>query len=65
LQQAIEQLPAEAREVLRLRYVENLPSKQIAERIGKSDAAVRTLLTRCLRRLEETLGSDADPGKRS
>jgi RNA polymerase sigma-70 factor (ECF subfamily) len=65
LNDAIASLPAEAREVLRLRYVENLPSKEIAERLGKTDAAVRTLLTRCLRRLETILGTEADPGKRS
>jgi RNA polymerase sigma-70 factor (subfamily 1) len=58
---ALEKLPAEQREALRLRYVESLPSKQIAERLGKSDAAVRVMLTRSLKKLHELLGDDA-PG---
>ena len=33
-----------------MRYVENLPSKQVAERLGKTDAAVRVMLTRSLKR---------------
>ena len=37
--QAIEQLADEHRDVLRMRYVEGLPSKEIAAQIGKSDAA--------------------------
>lgn len=56
LQEAIQQLPTDQREALRLRYVENLPSKEIAERIGKSDAAVRVMLTRSLKKLQEILG---------
>ncbi len=56
LQEALQQLPDEAREALRLRYVENLPSKQIAEQLGKSDGAVRVLLTRSLKKLHELLG---------
>jgi RNA polymerase sigma-70 factor, ECF subfamily len=59
LQEALEKLPAEQREALRLRYVESLPSKQIAERLGKSDAAVRVMLTRSLKKLHELLGEDA------
>jgi RNA polymerase sigma-70 factor, ECF subfamily len=54
--EAIQQLPAEQQEALRLRYVENLPSKQIAERLGKSDAAVRVMLTRALKKVQEMLG---------
>ena len=52
---ALEMLPAEQREALRLRYVENLPSRQIAERLGKSDAAVRVMLTRSLKKLHALL----------
>jgi len=55
LQEALAKLPAEQREALRLRYVESLPSKQIAERLGKSDAAVRVMLTRSLKKLHELL----------
>ena len=55
LQQAIEQLPKENREALRMRYVESLPSKEIAQRLGKSDGAVRVLLTRSLKKLQTIL----------
>jgi len=52
---ALETLPAEARDALRLRYVENLPTKEIADRLGKSDGAVRVLLSRSLARLQGVL----------
>lgn len=55
LQDALRQLPADQQEALRLRYVENLPSKEIAERLKKSDAAVRVMLTRSLKRLQGIL----------
>jgi RNA polymerase sigma-70 factor (ECF subfamily) len=58
LQQAIEQLPQENRDAIRMRYVESLPSKEIAERLGKSDGAVRVLLTRSLKRLQSLIGDD-------
>lgn len=52
---ALNQLPEDQREVVRLRYVENLPSKEIAERVGKSDGAVRVMLTRTLAKLQKIL----------
>jgi RNA polymerase sigma-70 factor (ECF subfamily) len=58
---AVAALPEESREALRLRYVENLPSKEIAARLGKSDGAVRVLLTRTLAKLQELLGPEAAP----
>ena len=58
----LEKLPEEQREALRLRYVENLPSKQIAEQLGKTDAAVRVMLTRSLKKLQELLG-DGSPSR--
>jgi RNA polymerase sigma-70 factor (ECF subfamily) len=57
LGQALEQLPELTREALRLRYVEGLASKEIAERLGKTDGAIRVMLTRAVKRLEELLGS--------
>ena len=53
---ALDQLPGEQREALRLRYVDGLPSKDIAERLGKSDGAVRVMLTRSLSKLQQILG---------
>jgi RNA polymerase sigma-70 factor (ECF subfamily) len=55
LMDAIAQLPEEQREALKMRYVESLPSKAIAEKLGKSDAAVRVMLTRSLKKLQTIL----------
>ena len=56
LLEALAKLPDEQQTALRLRYIENLPSKRIAEQLGKSDAAVRVMLTRSLKKLHELLG---------
>lgn len=56
LAEALEELPEDQREALRLRYVEGLPSKEIAERLGKTDGAIRVMLTRSLARLQTMLG---------
>ena len=56
LSEAVARLPAEQQDALRWRYAENLSSKEIAERLGKSDAATRVLLSRALKRLEAELG---------
>ncbi len=61
LHRAIAQLPEDCREVLRLRYGEGLPTKEIAAKVGKSDGAVRVLLTRTLHRLQTLLGPEAAP----
>lgn len=58
LMEALAKLPDDQREALRLRYIEGLPSKEIAERIGKSDGAVRVMLTRSLGKLQDLLGPD-------
>ena len=63
LLEALAKLPDDQREALRLRYVEGLPSKQIAERLGKTDGAVRVMLTRSLARLQQILGPQAQPPK--
>ena len=49
------QLTQGQQDTLRMRYVENLPSKEIADKLGKSDGAIRVMLTRSLRQLEELL----------
>jgi RNA polymerase sigma-70 factor (ECF subfamily) len=58
LDSAVASLPEEQREALRLRYGEGLATRDIAERMGKTDVAVRVLLSRTLQRLRELL----DPG---
>ncbi len=55
LQQAIAELSEEQKEILRLRFVEGLPTKDIAERLGKSDGAIRVMLTRTVAQLQEVL----------
>ena len=59
LQQAIAGLNDEQREILRLRFVEGLPTKDIAERIGKSDGAIRVTLTRTVAHLQEILAIES------
>jgi RNA polymerase sigma-70 factor (ECF subfamily) len=58
LNDAISQLPEEQREVLKLRYVDGWPTKQIAEHVGKSDVAIRVMLTRTVQKLQQLLGDD-------
>jgi len=58
LAEALALLPADQQEALRLRYVQGLPSKQIAQQLGKTDGAVRVMLTRSINRLQAIL----DPG---
>jgi RNA polymerase sigma-70 factor (ECF subfamily) len=53
---AIQQLPAKQQEILRLRYTEGLTTREIAERLGSSDAAIRVQLSRSVARLQELLG---------
>ncbi|HLJ12702.1 MAG TPA: sigma-70 family RNA polymerase sigma factor [Planctomycetaceae bacterium] len=55
LAEALARLPEESREALRMRYVEGLATKEIAGRMGKSDGAVRVLLTRSLNRLQSVI----------
>jgi RNA polymerase sigma-70 factor (ECF subfamily) len=59
LLEALESLPDESREAIRLRYVENVPTKEIADRLGKTDGAVRVLLSRSLSRLQTLLASNS------
>ncbi|MGE0374821.1 MAG: sigma-70 family RNA polymerase sigma factor [Planctomycetaceae bacterium] len=56
--EALRSLPDDAREALRLRYLEGLPSKDIAERLGKSDGATRVLLSRSLNKLQDLLSQN-------
>lgn len=55
VREAIEQLEPAKREIIRWRYVEQLSTKEIASRTGKSDAAIRVALTRTVRQLETLL----------
>lgn len=58
LERAMAALPEESRRVLTLRRVEGLSSKEAAERLGKSDAAVRKLYSRALAQLAVLAGRE-------
>lgn len=55
---ALGRLSAVQQEALRLRYVDGLPTKQIAEQLGKTDGAIRVLLSRSLEELERQLDDE-------
>ncbi len=55
LQQAISGLGHDAQQAIRMRYVDGLTSQQIAQKMDKSDAAIRVLLSRSLRKLQDLL----------
>jgi RNA polymerase sigma-70 factor (ECF subfamily) len=58
MQEEVNALPADQNEAIRMRYVENMPTKEIAELMGKTDGAVRVMLTRTLKQLATRLGVD-------
>jgi RNA polymerase sigma-70 factor (ECF subfamily) len=56
LERSLASLPEDFREVLLLRKVEGLSSKEVAERLDKSDEAVRKSYSRALARLTLAMG---------
>ena len=56
--EAIQSLKEDQQIAIRMKYLEDRPSKEIAEAIGKSDAATRVLLSRTMKQLQELLGDD-------
>lgn len=56
LRHHISQLPAEHQEILRLRFTYDMPSKEIARLLRKSDTAVRGLLWRAVTLLRNVYG---------
>ncbi len=56
LLKAIDGLPPDYRQVLRLARIEGLKHEEIAERMGRSHAAVRQLVVRALRMLRARFG---------
>ena len=53
---AVMRLPVKLRTAVYLFYYENLPTKEIAVMMGKSDASVRVLLSRAREELRKALG---------
>ena len=57
---AVRRLPPRDREVIRLRFVEDLTQTQIAERVGVSQMQVSRILRRSLERLREDAGGTSE-----
>ncbi len=55
---ALANLPDETRQMLELRYVVGLSTKETAKAIGKSEVATRVALSRGMARLREVLGPE-------
>jgi RNA polymerase sigma-70 factor (ECF subfamily) len=53
---ALEQLPADYRQVIMLRHLEGLPFADVAERMERSVASVQNLWVRALSRLKRSVG---------
>lgn len=64
MHEAVDDLADEAQAVVRMRYAEGLPTKEIAAKLGKTDVAIRVLLSRSVRVLEKQL-EDVRPTDRS
>lgn len=60
LRDHIDSLPAEQREVVRLRFYEDQPFSSIAERMGRSEGAVKQLLRRALLALHGRMQREED-----
>ena len=54
VQRAIAALSEDMQNAIRWRYLENLSSREISKRLGKTDAATRVLLSRAIRKLQQT-----------
>lgn len=63
LSRAIEQLSAEQRQVIRLRYGEGLRLVEIADMLDRPDSTVRKLLERALQKLRELYEQSERGGK--
>ena len=60
IESAFDRLPEEYREVITLARIAGLSRAEIAERMGRREGAVRTLLSRALARLAELLDERAE-----
>ena len=55
VQLALTQLSEDQQQVIRLRYVENLTTREIAAQLSKTDVAIRVMLSRTIKQLEAAL----------
>ena len=61
LDQALQRLSAEQRQIIHLRFVEGLTSEQVASVLSKSEGAVKIAQHRALKALKQILGREARP----
>jgi RNA polymerase sigma-70 factor (ECF subfamily) len=62
VESALEQLPSEQREVLRMAVLDGLDYAEIAQRTGVSEGTVKSRVARARARLRRQLGGRAEPG---
>ena len=62
VQQALAQLPTRDREVLALRHLEQLSTRDMAAVLGITEGAVKTRHLRALQRFRELLGEEQGEG---
>jgi RNA polymerase sigma-70 factor (ECF subfamily) len=55
---SLDTLPEDQREALRMRYLVGLSSKEIAQKLGKTDGATRVMISRALGKLHEMLAEE-------
>ena len=52
IEYSLKSLPPDVREVVILRYIEDLPMKEVAKIVGKTPEAVRVIIHRAIKRLQ-------------
>ena len=62
LQELVADLPPDQRDVMELRFFEQLPAREVGERLGKEANAVYQLQHRAIARLRRTIGGPASTG---
>lgn len=65
VQAAMDTLPPRCREILRLRKIEGLPQKEIAQRLGVSESIVENDAVKGLRLIQQWLGRQPDKTQRN
>lgn len=58
VQKALAKLRPEHQDVIILKYVDELPTQEVAEIMGKSEGAVRVMLHRAMEQLKTTIDND-------
>lgn len=62
LKASVEELPSDYRTVVRLARIEGLKVREIAERMGRTESAVKNLLFKAMKKLRESFGDTESLG---